>query len=107
MIRIKSLSCYSQLKTEGVGLYINKVFMFIFQEFSSLRLEMNAACEGWPSLIVLPTSDSDVSLALRAARTAGLPVRENVVKIPNAIEIFMNNSTKSACFEINIFDIFF
>ena len=80
------------------GFYIHKVFIFIFQEFSSLRLEMNAACEGWPSLIVLPTSDSDVSLALRAARTAGLPVRQNVVKNPNAIKISMNNSTKSACF---------
>lgn len=35
---------------------------------------MNGACEGSPALIVLPESDSDVSLALRAATSAGLSV---------------------------------
>ena len=47
---------------------------FIWQEFHLLKLEMNGACEGSPALIVLPQSDSDVSLALRAATSAGLSV---------------------------------
>ena len=35
---------------------------------------MNAACVGVPALIVLPKSDSDVSLAVRAGRSGGLEI---------------------------------
>ena len=35
---------------------------------------MNAACVGVPALIVLPQSDSDVSLAVRAGRSGGLEI---------------------------------
>ena len=36
---------------------------------------MNAACTDEPAIIVVPKTDLDVSVALKAAKNSGLPLR--------------------------------
>ena len=36
---------------------------------------MNAACTDEPAIIVVPQTDLDVSVALKAAKNSGLPLR--------------------------------
>ena len=42
------------------------------QDYSVLKLDMNAACLADPAVIVMPGSEQDVSLAVVAAQEAGL-----------------------------------
>ena len=42
------------------------------QDYSVLKLAMNAACLADPAVIVMPGSEQDVSLAVVAAQEAGL-----------------------------------
>ena len=44
----------------------------MLQDFAVLKLDMNAACVASPALILLPSSERDVSAAVMAAQEAGL-----------------------------------
>ena len=46
---------------------------------------MNAACTDEPAIIVVPQTDLDVSVALKAAKNSGLPLR-----FPNICILYMN-----------------
>ena len=47
----------------------------ISQDYQSRKLIMNAACTDEPAIIVVPKTDLDVAVALKAAKNSELPLR--------------------------------
>ena len=61
-------------QTDSVNNIVIIILLIIdfLQDYSVLKLDMNAACLADPAVIVMPGSEQDVSLAVLAAQDAGL-----------------------------------